>query len=107
MSRRPAACGVLVLVAALSGCTRLSRVEAVQVPGARYLDSASGVRFRPREWLSLDVLAGSRTDLERIETQFLGQLGIGIGGGKTMLRGRADFTRDGEVAGFLGLEVEW
>lgn len=98
----------IVVVFLLSGCTRLSRIEADAYPGAHYLDTTSGVRLRVGERVTIDLMGGSRTEMQTFESrpviQWGGRLGMGRG---ASLYGRVDYVPPHDVAGLLGVEIEW
>jgi len=106
--------GILLILAAIavvflaSGCTRLSRVEADVFPGARYLDATSGVRLRLGERTTVDLMGGTRTDLDAFVSRPTAQAGARVAlFGSASLYGRVDYVPPEGVSGLMGIEVEW
>lgn len=63
--------------------------------------------MRPRDWLTLDVAAGTRLDAEQVEAGSVLHAGAAARGEGVALFGRADYAPEHGVSAVVGLEVEW
>ena len=93
----------------LTSCS--SRISKVEFSSPITIDQLHGLRFKPISHivdLQIDVLSGSRQDLEQGTTRPLFQTKTKIRSGKVEFYSRVDYTPDRDPPTVqIGIEVEW